>query len=575
MGTLWLEVDEDGRILRRSEEVAALLGSAEPPAEDLTRVLELRTDIRAAIVRRAGAVRFGVGRGAGRLTFDAEIGTGAQGAHMVLRQVQALAGEHELGRLLVAHAERHTDAFVIMDADGVIVWCDAGFAHLVGYERGEILGRHIRLFRSARVEPREVDSYWRSLFATGIFSGAWTLRRSDGVDLPVHQSVSAIRDEEQRTTHYVGVIRDVSREREMEHIRNIDSALGLLGRIGGDQAHRVNNVAAEIVAVCEQAMLSDDPASAGNALDRVVQLATGLGELGRQMLSLAGAKSPGAGPADMGRVARDLGTILGLAAGEAGPLVVVAAPAVGPWVDVAPDALVRASIHLALRSLDGVAPGSPIEVVVAEDYEEGVLRIRYAPTATERAALRWLLPDGSVTGPLGNEFVTRAYGAGVALSMEEERGGNVSICVRAPLADVVPAVEPVRSTAGGEKWQRLLVVEDNEPLRELICTAMESLFVETVGVGDGDAALRLVDAAEGRFDLVLLDLRIPTRNGMDVLEELHARWPSLRCVVASGAAPEGVAQCAMAAGARAVLQKPFKLAELRAVVRSVLAGAHW
>lgn len=575
MGTLWLEVDEDGRILRRSEEVAALLGSAEPPAEDLTRILELRTDIRAAIVRRAGAVRFGIGRGAGRLTFDAEIGTGGQGAHMVLRQVQALDGEHELGRLLVAHAERHTDAFVIMDADGVIVWCDAGFAHLVGYERGEILGRHIRLFRSARVQPREVDSYWRSLFATGVFSGGWTLRRSDGVDLPVHQSVSAIRDADHRTTHYVGVIRDVSREREMEHIRSIDTALGLLARIGGDQAHRLNNLAAEIVAVCEQAMLSDDPASAGNALDRVVRLASGLGELGKQMLALSAGKSPGAGPADMGRIARDLAMVLERAANEGGPPIVVNASAVGPWVDVAPDALVRACIHLALRSLDGVAPGSTIEVVASEDYEEGVLRIRYAPTATERDALRWLLPDGSVTGPLGNEFVTRAYGAGVALSMEEERGGNVAICVRARLADVVPTTEPVRAPTSGEKWQRLLVVEDNEPLRDLIVTAMESLFVEVVGVGDGEAALRLVESAEGRFDLVVLDLRIPTRNGMDVLNELHERWPGLRCIVASGAAPEGVAQCAMAAGARAVLQKPFKLAELRAVVRSVLDGAHW
>lgn len=575
MGTLWLEVDEDGRLLRRSEEVAELLASADPPAHDLARVLELRTDIRAAIARRGGSVRFGVGRGAGRLTFDADVGAGSQGAHMVLHQVDPLADEHELGRLLIAHADLHPDAFLVTDADGVILWCDQSFAHLVGYERAEIVGRHKRLFRSSRVDMVEVDSYWRSLFATGFFTGPWTLRRSDGVDLPVQQSVSAVRDATGRTTHYVVVIRDVSREREIERIRNIDGAVALVGRICGDQAHRLNNVAAEIVAVCERALLSDDPASAGNALDRVILLGAQLGELGRQMLAIAPTRSPGSGPADMGHVAEDLATVLRRAAGEGGPRIELRAGGSGPRVRCSPDALIRACIHLSLRSLDGVAPGSDVEVSVGEDVEDGILRIRYLPTATERAALRWLFPDSGVTGPLGNEFMARAYGAGVHLAMEEERGGPISILVRAPLAEVVPVAPPAAPPVAGERWRRLLVVEDNEPLRELMCAALEALFQEAVGVGDGDSALAQLEAADGQFDLVVLDLRMPTRNGLDVLSEAHRRWPQLRVIVASGAAPEGVVQTARATGARAVLQKPFKLSALRAVVRSVMDGAQW
>ena len=87
--------------------------------------------------------------------------------------------------------------------------------------------------------------------------------------------------------------------------------------------------------------------------------------------------------------------------------------------------------------------------------------------------------------------------------------------------------------------------------------------------------LKRLEACDGKVDLLLVDLRMPLRNGLDVVTEAHRRWPSLPAIVASGAAPEGVAQSAMAAGARAVLQKPFKLHELRALVRSVLAGAHW
>ncbi|MFN7144581.1 MAG: PAS domain S-box protein, partial [Myxococcota bacterium] len=460
MGALWLEVDDQGRILRRSEEVAALLAELHPPVADFARVFEKRTDFRAAVGRRAGLVRFGLGRGAERVTFDAEITPGISAARVRLTPVEPLLGEEELGRLLLAHTARNPDAWLVTDPDGIILWCDASFAWLVGYDRAEIIGRPWRLFRSPSVGSREVGAYWRALFAMGTYTGSTTLRRSDGVDVPVQNSVSGILDEDGRTTHFVSVIRDVSKEREIERINSIDLAVGLLSRVGGDHAHQLNNLAAEIVAVCDQAMLSDDPASAGNALDRVLGIAARLGVLGRQMLALS-ALGNGVGPADMGRVARDLAEVLRRAGGEDGPPIEVAAHGDGPWVNCSPDGLVRACIHLALRSLDGVAEGSAVHISASEDYEEGLLRIRYTPTATERAALRFLVPDGAVTGPMVNEFLARAYGAGVELQLEEERDGNVSICVRAPIAEVVPTNVPEKRAPAPEGWGRVIVADDN------------------------------------------------------------------------------------------------------------------
>lgn len=574
MNALWLEVDDQGQILRRSDDVSALLQAFDPPVTDFVRLLERRTDVRAAVGRRAGVVRFGVGRGRERVTFDAHVSAGGSAALLRLARVSPLQDEAELGQLLVAHTALQTDAWVVTDPDGIVVWCDMSFARLVGYERDEVIGRPARLHRSPQVTPREIASYWRSLYAAGSYSGATLLRRSDGVDVPVHQAVSAIRDGEGRTTHFVTILHDATQARELERLRSLDLAVGLLSRVSGDHAHQLNNLAAEIVGVCDHALLSDDPASAGAAIDRVLGIAGQLGGLGRTMLSLSTSGS-GLGPADMGRVARDLAELLSRAAWDGGPRVEVVTPALGPWVACAPDALVRACIHLALRSLDGVAVGSKVQIEALEDYDEGLLRISYMPTSSERAALRWLVPDGALTGPMVNELQARAYGSGVQLEVEDRRDGQMSICVRAPMAEVVPGPKPARSAGGALSWRRVLVADDNVSLRDLMSVALEGLFTEVIQVSDGEQALGQLEALAGDVDLVVLDLRMPNRNGLEVLEELGRRWPKVRTLVATGAAPDGLARSALAAGARAVLAKPFRLHELRAVVRSVMAGAEW
>jgi PAS domain S-box-containing protein len=572
VGSLWLEVDDRGQMLRRSEAVAHLFDAAVPPVGDLTRIVERRVDVRAAIARRAGLFRFGLGRGAARRTYDADVSAGASGARVRLTPVDALGEEAELGRLLLRHAAGTTDAWLVTDPDGIVLWCDATFAWLVGYEREEVLGRPDRLFRSPNVGPRQVDAYWRALFSMGAYRGRSLLRRSDGVDVPVHLSASAIADPEGRTTHYVIVLRDLRAEEEAERLRAIELAVGLLTRVGGDHATQLNDLATEIVGVCEHALLDDDPASAGEALQRVVGIATRLGDLGRRMqaLSVGEGAEP---PADMGRVARDLAEVLRRAAGPDGPALTVETTPEGPWVGVAPDALVRASIHLALRSLDGVAPGGGVLVQALEEYDEGVLRIRYTPTPTERAALRALQPGGAVTGPVVNELLARAYGAGVDLRIDEARDGSVAISVRAPLVEVVSLRPPARH-APASTARVAIVADDNDSLRELICVTLGGLFEEAVGVRDGAEALEALRARGASVDLVVLDLRMP-HGGLELLRAVLAEQPDTRVLVVTGAGPEGTTRAALAAGARAVLTKPFHLHELRAVARGVMAGAEW
>lgn len=108
---------------------------------------------------------------------------------------------------------------------------------------------------------------------------------------------------------------------------------------------------------------------------------------------------------------------------------------------------------------------------------------------------------------------------------------------------------------------RILLVEDEEDLRFLIGTALAVDGHETVGVRTGEEAL----AADGDFDLILLDVRLPGMDGFELLEHLDVT----RAVMMSAHGDAEVAERAAACGVAGYLAKPFRLAELRHLVTAL------
>jgi chemosensory pili system protein ChpA (sensor histidine kinase/response regulator) len=111
----------------------------------------------------------------------------------------------------------------------------------------------------------------------------------------------------------------------------------------------------------------------------------------------------------------------------------------------------------------------------------------------------------------------------------------------------------------------VLVVDDDDELRELIALHLNAMGYETREAGDGVAALQVVH--EGTpLSLMLLDLRMPRMNGLELLDRLREeqKLDGIPVVVLTG---DGLAgRQAIASGARGVLVKPIDPEDLREVV---------
>jgi two-component system nitrogen regulation response regulator NtrX len=118
---------------------------------------------------------------------------------------------------------------------------------------------------------------------------------------------------------------------------------------------------------------------------------------------------------------------------------------------------------------------------------------------------------------------------------------------------------------------RVLIVDDEESVRRTVADALNDEGYATLLASDGGAALRSV-AAEAP-DLVLLDIAMPGRNGIDVLDELRTHWPGIPVVMMSGHGTIETAVRATKLGAYDFLEKPLSYDKLLLCVARAIEGA--
>lgn len=119
---------------------------------------------------------------------------------------------------------------------------------------------------------------------------------------------------------------------------------------------------------------------------------------------------------------------------------------------------------------------------------------------------------------------------------------------------------------------RVLICDNEEPLRALVRATLEPRGYELFEARDGDESLRV--AREARPDLIVLDMMMPGKTGLEVLQEVRSdpELAAVPIVMLTARAQLADAEAAVEAGADRFVTKPFSPLELDAVVAALLDG---
>lgn len=189
-------------------------------------------------------------------------------------------------------------------------------------------------------------------------------------------------------------------------------------------------------------------------------------------------------------------------------------------------------------------------------------------------------------------FTTKELGQGTGLGLSQvygfvkQSGGHVSLysevgqgtTVKIYLPRYIGAQEAsvqrfeAKSDTGyrAKKGETILVVEDDEQVREMSTHALRELGYEVLQARDGNQALDII-GSQARVDLVFADVVLPGMSGPKLAGLARGQVAAIKVLYTTGYAPNSILRNGMVEKGIAILEKPFTIAELAKRVREALA----
>jgi len=131
------------------------------------------------------------------------------GTVMASRDVTELRDREEQLEVAAHAFERMAEAMVISNAAGRILTVNQSYSRITGYAAEEVVGHQESEFRAAMQPPSFYDGIYAEVLRTGHWDGTTWCRRRDGTVYREWRSVSAVRDADERVTHYVALFREL------------------------------------------------------------------------------------------------------------------------------------------------------------------------------------------------------------------------------------------------------------------------------------------------------------------------------------------------------------------------------
>jgi DNA-binding response OmpR family regulator len=129
-----------------------------------------------------------------------------------------------------------------------------------------------------------------------------------------------------------------------------------------------------------------------------------------------------------------------------------------------------------------------------------------------------------------------------------------------------PVIDNEPSPTAAPARKRVLIVDDDAPVREAIGSVLRNARYEVMQSGDGQEALEKFDPKQ--IDLLLLDLGLPNKSGWDTFEGFTSQNPTLPIIIITGQSRQS--EMARAAGVGALMEKPLDAAQLLQTMEELL-----
>ena len=507
-------------------------------------------------------------------------------------ELARLAADEERMRLAIA-VEQAGEAIVITDREFRIVYVNPAFERVSGYTSDELVGTNPRQRQGGRHGSEFYEAMWSTLRAGGIWRGTLFNLRKDGSDYEVDAVISPLRNSDGTVESFVGVERDVTRERALERELAEAGRMEAVGQLAGGIAHDFNNLLTAIGGYAEL-LRNEVPAGSESQtdVDEILRASRSAAGLVRQLLAFGRRQVLEPAGLELDVLVEQLRPMLD---GLLGPGVTFEVASAGPIAPVFadPGQIEQVLVNLAVNARDAMPDGgtfrisiSNVEVAAEDKRLDSMAPGRYVVLAASDTGVG--MDEETRAHAFEPFFTTKPAGRGTGLGLattygivkqsggylfaESELGRGTTVTMYLPQYDgavvtLQPAALAERSPGGSET---VLVVEDDPAVKAIIRQALERLGYRVLVSFDAAEALTAAETLVERLPLLVSDIRLPGRGGPELAAQLRVKHPGLRVLYVSGYAGDEMIQRGLLGTDEAFLAKPFSADDLARRVRSLL-----
>jgi PAS domain S-box-containing protein len=490
--------------------------------------------------------------------------------------------------------EESKDVVYISSADGRLLDINAAGVQLFGYDSKEDL-LQIDLGRDGYVDPKRRERFRDEMEKAGFVKDfELMLKRKGGDTITVLETATAVRDKLGNVVMHRGIIRDVTRQRQLELQFLQAQKMESIGTLAGGIAHDFNNILGIVLghlALLERtrnndAQFEESIFSINKAVERGASLV-------RQILTFARKTDTQFEPVSINSTIKELAKMLE----ETFPktmAVMLQLDKTIPVVSLDPTQLHQALLNLCVNARDAMNGQGTLtiatQLVLGRDVSS------HFPKATANHYVHVRVTD---TGSGMDEeirqrifepfFTTKEKGKGTGLGLAvvygvlqahngfvdvesiKGEGSTFHLFFPVPEGILAPTIErPGIQDDLPRGTETILVVEDEDILRDILVKLLEMQGYKVIPASDGDEAVRRFIEHADEIDLVLSDMGLPKRSGWDAVKAMRETSEDVRALLASGYLDPGQKLEVLKSGVRGFIQKPYKMEEVLKAIRETL-----
>jgi nitrogen-specific signal transduction histidine kinase/CheY-like chemotaxis protein len=386
------------------------------------------------------------------------------------------------------------------------------------------------------------------------------------------------------------------RRQELVEQKKEAQRLESLGVLAGGIAHDFNNLLTPILGDASLALLDlprNSPARL--RLQRIEKAAHRAAALTNQMLAYSGQRPLAIEPLDISQLVEELAQLLEATVSGKAELIYDLAEDL-PAVEADAAQLSQVVMNLITNATEAVRDGAgrivlrtgPVE---AEKVERNFL-IGSDALLSDRYIFIEVIDDGcgmdaQTQSKIFDPFFTtkftgrglglaatlgivRSFGGAIEVDSEVGRGTRFGVLLPSAERQVPPVAPEDTSIEGWRSRGTVLVVDDDEGVRELVAETLQRAGLTVLLAGDGREAVELFRRQADEIQVVVLDRTMPNIDGEEAFDEIRRIRPDARIILVSGYSEERAAWHCIDQGLDAFLQKPFEPMALLEHVRRIL-----